>query len=33
MDTGAEMIGIERRGYSGLADYIDALETFKKETR
>jgi probable F420-dependent oxidoreductase len=32
MDTGAELMGIERRGYSGLSDYVDALETFKKET-
>jgi probable F420-dependent oxidoreductase len=32
MDTGAEMMGIERMGYSGLGDYIAALETFHKET-
>ncbi len=32
MDTGAEMIGIERKGYAGLSDYTDALEIFQKET-
>jgi hypothetical protein len=33
MDTGAELIGVERMGYSGLADYLRALEQFWKETQ
>ncbi len=31
MDTGAELMGTSRMGYKGPADYIRALETFKKE--
>jgi hypothetical protein len=31
MDTGAELMGTKRMGYKGPADYIRALETFKKE--
>ncbi|MEE2672985.1 MAG: LLM class flavin-dependent oxidoreductase, partial [Myxococcota bacterium] len=31
MDTGAELVGVQRVGYKGPADYIRALETFKKE--
>jgi probable F420-dependent oxidoreductase len=31
MDTGAERMGTQRGGYAGPADYIRALETFKKE--
>lgn len=31
MDTGAELMGVARMGYKGPADYIRALETFKKE--
>ena len=31
MDTGAELMGTPRMGYKGPADYIRALETFKKE--
>ena len=31
MDTGAELMGTKRMGYSGPADYIRALETFQKE--
>jgi probable F420-dependent oxidoreductase len=31
MDTGAELMGTKRVGYSGPADYIRALETFQKE--
>jgi probable F420-dependent oxidoreductase len=31
MDTGAELMGVERQGYKSPADYIRALETFKKE--
>jgi probable F420-dependent oxidoreductase len=31
MDTGAELVGAKRVGYSGPQDYIDALERFKKE--
>ena len=31
MDTGAEMMGIQRMNYAGLAEYVGALETFWKE--
>jgi probable F420-dependent oxidoreductase len=31
MDTGAELMGTKRMGYAGPADYIRALESFKKE--
>ena len=31
MDTGAELVGVKHVGYKGPADYIRALETFKKE--
>lgn len=30
MDTGSELMGLEKVGYSGPQAYIDALETFKK---
>ena len=30
---GAELIGVRRMGYSGLADYTRALEQFWKETQ
>jgi probable F420-dependent oxidoreductase len=31
MDTGAALVGVKPMGYTGPADYIRALETFKKE--
>ena len=31
MDTGAALVGVKHVGYKGPADYIRALETFKKE--
>lgn len=32
MDTAAEFVGARRVGFEGPQDYIDALETFKRET-
>ena len=31
MDTGSKLVGVKHVGYKGPADYIRALETFKKE--